>query len=591
MRKFLTITMTVIIAAAIVGAVTVHNRHATSQETEASAGRMWYEPTPPPEALIGDKDVSFAYTDDNVGENIIIRTDSEHYVGQDGTADVYISLTNDTDTSQSSAVLFYFPKNKKADDMKTLQQVKGNQSAFLTFFKGDVSINEAALGSALTKRNRIPDTFEVRSGTQVDIPAHSTIYLAARLQYTPGTGGEFWVEALGDHGAYGLLDPKYGTTASTDTYAAWYSSSYTYRRKITINHALVSGGSNLSSFPVLVYISDDTFKLTSSGGNVASGSGEFVFTSSDGTTKLSDEVEAYTGTTGKLFAWVKVPTLSASQDTILYVYYGGPASGATNQDRTGVWNGTYTGVWHLDETPSATTVDSSGNFTCTTTGMSSGDQVAGQINGSLTFNGGSKYVDCNDVLDFVRTADYTFSAWIKPSSYHSGAFAFNYIVGKINTSFLGWAFDVTGDTSTTGHLNLGYAGNGNVTFADSATTLGVGSWIHVVGSFNHNISISFYVNGSVTSNADGTFPANANEAIAESFNIGNTADNNPPSGTFGFTGLIDEVHVAPSTLTAGWIGTEYNNQINPMGFSALGGQQAQTLSAPPLKIRGGVKFR
>ena len=50
--------------------------------------------------------------------------------------------------------------------------------------------------------------------------------------------------------------------------------------------------------------------------------GDIYFTSSGGSTKLSHEIEKFDSSTGNLVAWVKVPNLSSSTDTILYMYYG-----------------------------------------------------------------------------------------------------------------------------------------------------------------------------------------------------------------------------------------------------------------------------
>src|SRR3990167_10697352 len=78
--------------------------------------------------------------------------------------------------------------------------------------------------------------------------------------------------------------------------------------------------------------------LTSAGGKVASGSGEFVFTGSDGITVLNHEIQAYDPSTGELAVWVVVPTLKATSNTELYVYYGGPRALPTHQKNPPVYN-------------------------------------------------------------------------------------------------------------------------------------------------------------------------------------------------------------------------------------------------------------
>ena len=54
---------------------------------------------------------------------------------------------------------------------------------------------------------------------------------------------------------------------------------------------------------------------------------DFVFTQSDGTTVLSHEIEEFDNTTGEIIAWVRIPTLSASSTTEMYIYYKGETIG------------------------------------------------------------------------------------------------------------------------------------------------------------------------------------------------------------------------------------------------------------------------
>ena len=47
--------------------------------------------------------------------------------------------------------------------------------------------------------------------------------------------------------------------------------------------------------------------------------------------------------------WVKVPEISSTDTTIIYMYYGNP-NATDNQDTENVWDSNYMGVWHLKET-------------------------------------------------------------------------------------------------------------------------------------------------------------------------------------------------------------------------------------------------
>lgn len=121
--------------------------------------------------------------------------------------------------------------------------------------------------------------------------------------------------------------------------------------------------SALSDFPVLIYLS------TSSGRNNDDVS--FIFdelqsddnrkkiavTTDDGLTQCFVEIEKWDNATEQAWLWVKVPSISDTVDTALYLYYD--IDHADNTDYVGdpnsahaenVWDGNFMAVWHLGET-------------------------------------------------------------------------------------------------------------------------------------------------------------------------------------------------------------------------------------------------
>jgi hypothetical protein len=124
---------------------------------------------------------------------------------------------------------------------------------------------------------------------------------------------------------------------------SWWDSNWLYRKMVTINHTKVAA--DLTGFPVLIDIvdSDLSSKAQSSGNDI-------VFTDSS-MNKLSHEIERYDNNTGHLVAWVKVPSLSSTSDTALYMYYGNAAA-SNQQNPTAVWDQNYMMVQHLEETES-----------------------------------------------------------------------------------------------------------------------------------------------------------------------------------------------------------------------------------------------
>jgi hypothetical protein len=112
----------------------------------------------------------------------------------------------------------------------------------------------------------------------------------------------------------------------------------TYRKKITIDKTKVD--SNLTDFPILVSLTDANLSTFAQ-----SDGRDIYFTASDGTTRLKREIEDYNSTTGTLIAWVKVPSLSSTVDTNIYMHFGNTDENNTNDKD--VWDSNYVLVHHF----------------------------------------------------------------------------------------------------------------------------------------------------------------------------------------------------------------------------------------------------
>ncbi len=122
-----------------------------------------------------------------------------------------------------------------------------------------------------------------------------------------------------------------------------------YMKKITIDHTKVFN-SDRKNFPVLITVTDQNLKSASNGGNVVDNRGEDIFfTLSDGKTRIAHEIAAYNPASGELKAWVKVPVLSATADTELYIHYGASIPDSWKSSGT-VWDYHYRIVEHPDNT-------------------------------------------------------------------------------------------------------------------------------------------------------------------------------------------------------------------------------------------------
>jgi hypothetical protein len=258
----------------------------------------------------------------------------------------------------------------------------------------------------------------------------------------------------------------------------WYNYNWSYRKNIINDKSGVNG--THSDFPVLINLaSDNDLK------NGARSDGyDILFTTSDGTTKLSHEIEKYTSSTGALIAWVKVPTITDTANTTIFMYYGNPSS-PNQQNKNGVWDSNFKAVWHLTEDPSGTApqmLDSTANaYHGTSNGaMITSDQVAAKINGGLHFDGTDDYLSTNYVQTGVTA--YTIEAWIKTSTsslqrvivHDSGSGAGNSLTLEIGGTY-------PGGPGGAGSVGYGVDSNGVYIGRYSTTTVNNNNWHHLVG--------------------------------------------------------------------------------------------------------------
>lgn len=378
-------------------------------------------------------------------------------------------------------------------------------------------------------------------------------------------------------------------SSRTTTPDTWYSSVWGYRRKISVDPKSVASttGANIVDFPMLVSSTDPDFKYTGSGGRVASSTGgDILFTNSSGTL-LSYEIEKYASTTGEVVAWVKIPFLSSTTTTSIYMYYGN-ASASNNQNPTGVWDSNYKGVWHLKET-SGQHADSTGVNNSTSVAATPQGSAIGKIDGADAFDGSDDVITIADNSSLEGMSAITISAWINHSN--MGADPYQRIVDK--TYGEAYAFYITG-TSIGAFITTTGSGGGTSDWYSNEFAKGI---------TNGELQLLTFVWDSATAQANvylngvaGTAQARDGDAVGTgtgTFKIGDNAD-----GSRSFIGIIDEMRVSSVVRSVDWIKTEYKNQSAPSSFYSMGGAEGLSgransagTATPAVKVRGGVKFR
>jgi hypothetical protein len=352
--------------------------------------------------------------------------------------------------------------------------------------------------------------------------------------------------------------------------AAW-EPDWLYRKSITINHSLVPD--TLVNFPVLINITGDG----DLGSHAQPDGDDILFT--DGSGQLSHEIESYSA--GNLVAWVKVPSLSSSVDTVLYMYYGN--SGVGNQeDPAGVWDSNFMMVQHLGET-SGTHYDSTvnGNNGSPVNGVVQG--AAGKIDGADNFDGTNDYVNVPDsnTLAGFSTA-FTASFWMKMDVI-TGRRTF---LNKWNTGTGQRAWYIDYD-STRGANSLGLfvSADGNAySYWYAAFSPVAGNWYHIAVVWRSGQPPLFYVNGAAVSLTTSTVRASIYNN-AEPLYIGRSYTTDRY-----FDGVIDEVRLSNVTRSPEWVSTCYDNQVNPSSFYVVGPEEPYGLPivSNPIPIDGAI---
>jgi hypothetical protein len=342
-----------------------------------------------------------------------------------------------------------------------------------------------------------------------------------------------------------------------------FTEGWMYRKKITINHTQVTG--NLVNFPVLVSAIDSDLVV-----HAQFDGDDILFMDGVGVAnKLYHEIENYDGSSGELVAWVRVPSLSGSQDIEFYMYYGNPSC-SSQQFPEKAWNSNYKSVHHFEETEvgvGAIKDSTQYNVDFTTANIETSDFIIGKIGNAVDLDGSNEHMGLtmNSAEDYAVyskcttscTNPWTISAWIKidKSSQESA------IAGRFDDFY--WNDYGTGFKYVNGNLVLmSEYDNNNPTistiFSDTS------DWHYVVG-ITHSSNGKIYLDGVLKETGD------LDAGYTYRFIIG--AQNYDGGLNHCFDGKIDEFRTSDIERDQGWISTEYNNQIDPSTFLSFGPEE------------------
>lgn len=330
---------------------------------------------------------------------------------------------------------------------------------------------------------------------------------------------------------------------------------FNYYKSLTLD-ASQAGSADSTDWPLCIFVTDVDLKSVANGGYVEDANGYDIrpFADLDLTVALTYELVNYDPTTGLLEMYVKIPTLSASVDTVIYLGFGDSSivtDGSSNQ----TWDANYFLVLHLSNGSVLSVTDSSqaGND-----GVANGMVAAtGLIDGGALASGPST----TDNLEFASLVAFlldktalTAQGFIKPNNPVNQTASIIINALSISLTFGSNRFYIAARSAVLGNIDP------ILESTDNAWTDGVwGSFAVVIGAAAQKL----YANAAVVAtNNLGFVKFDSNS----SFYIGT-------NGIFATTtapGTYDELRFSDIERSASWLTADHNNQKESSTFIAWG---------------------
>ena len=329
-------------------------------------------------------------------------------------------------------------------------------------------------------------------------------------------------------------------------------SGWSKRVKITIDHNDIN--EDLTDFPVLLHLSASSgingADVTSIFDEVGSNRKKIAVTLADGVTQCYVEVEKWDAVAKEAWLWVKVPGISATEDTILYIYYDNTQP--DNTDYVGdpgetpaqnVWDDNFKLVTHMKDGPDSSHIRDSTSNGNDGTKKAAGEptEADGKIGKAQGFDGENDYINCGTDTSITNIPDrITVEAWVKINST-----GYMNVIEKYTNDYRIYIVSPNRPRAYTDGLS-----NPSLYWA-AEDTLDVGVWYHLTYTYDKDGGVNnyrTYLNGRLSSQS----------TVTGTITTGGTVYLGSLAGvTYFLDGFLDEVRISNVARSAAWIKATY----------------------------------
>jgi hypothetical protein len=340
---------------------------------------------------------------------------------------------------------------------------------------------------------------------------------------------------------------------------------FTYYKNITIDNTKVQGTGTHNNFPVLITILDTDLRydVQSDGDDIA-----FSYQNNWIDHQIEQFDQAYNATHAQFIAWVRVPSLSTTVDTVISMYYGNSTM-SSRENPDGVWDSYYEAVYHLQDDFLDSTVYNRD-------GTNSGSvDTTGKIGDGQDFERSDNFDNINIGTWSIPGTKLTIQAWVRFESFSVGDAR---ILSKNSgtsdsTEYHVWMLGTnTLPNRLRGRIKTGTSDSfGTTTVVATSGDLTINTW-YLTTLIYDGSNIRFVLDGN---------PIGLPFAKTGSLRINNwpITIGNSPTGARPLDAIIDEVRISSVVRSNDWLRTEYNNQNDPDTFYSIG-VELQVTSEP-----------